>query len=290
MRFPYFFVTLLSAWAITRWNVAVALHNPNGILFHWNNPSSHAKPVFSRSCFLSVSALCFEKTSAFRFSTALSESSSRSDIYPIRCAISRRTGLFAANSVSVGLSGKFEQLDNTSSVSDFIENNFLEDFNSFILSSIHSWFACKEHFVFQVLHTLKVCVQRQCVVAKFLSPLYCHCGCFCVQQHTLTQIALSEKLLPKISELLLLGLGTRHTCLSLLNSFRFLILNFATTAWFGFNLTFRSRNIGTLAWLIKILLTGFFSYFLSGSLMLINPSLRSIVTSKLRTKSLPRMN
>ena len=27
--------------------------NPNGILFHWNNPSSHAKPVFSRSCFLS---------------------------------------------------------------------------------------------------------------------------------------------------------------------------------------------------------------------------------------------
>ena len=53
MRFPYFFVTLVSAWAISRWNVAVALHNPNGILFHWNNPSSHAKPVFSRSCFRS---------------------------------------------------------------------------------------------------------------------------------------------------------------------------------------------------------------------------------------------
>ena len=46
IRFPYFFVTLVSAWAISRWNnVAVALHNPNGILFHWNNPSSHAKPV-----------------------------------------------------------------------------------------------------------------------------------------------------------------------------------------------------------------------------------------------------
>ena len=53
MRFPYFLVTLVSAWAISRWNVAVALHNPNGIPFHWNNPSSHAKPVFSRSCFLS---------------------------------------------------------------------------------------------------------------------------------------------------------------------------------------------------------------------------------------------
>ena len=23
----------------------VALHNPHGIFFHWNNPSSHAKPV-----------------------------------------------------------------------------------------------------------------------------------------------------------------------------------------------------------------------------------------------------
>ena len=53
MRFPYFLVTLVSAWAISRWNVAVALHSPNGILIHWNNPSSHAKPVFSRSCFRS---------------------------------------------------------------------------------------------------------------------------------------------------------------------------------------------------------------------------------------------
>ena len=53
MRFPYFFVTLVSAWAIIRWKVAGALHNPNGILFHWHNPSSHAKPVFSRSCFRS---------------------------------------------------------------------------------------------------------------------------------------------------------------------------------------------------------------------------------------------
>ena len=34
------------------------------------------------------------------------------------------TGLFEAISVSVGLSGKFEQLDSPSSVSDFIEINF----------------------------------------------------------------------------------------------------------------------------------------------------------------------
>ena len=54
--------------------------------------------------------------------TALSESSSLSDILPLKCSISGRTGLFGANSVSVGLSGKFEQLDSPSSVSDFIEN------------------------------------------------------------------------------------------------------------------------------------------------------------------------
>ena len=53
MRFPYFFVTLVSAWAISCWNVAVALHSPNGVLFHWNSPSSHAKPVFSLTGFLS---------------------------------------------------------------------------------------------------------------------------------------------------------------------------------------------------------------------------------------------
>ena len=94
-----------------------------------------------------LSALCFEKTSAFRFSTALSESSSLSDILPFRCSISGRTCLFAANSASVGLTGKFEQLDNPSSVSEFLENNFLEDFNSFILFSIHTWFACKGHLV-----------------------------------------------------------------------------------------------------------------------------------------------
>ena len=87
-----------------------------------------------------MSALFFEKTSAFRLSTALNESSSLSDILPFKCSISGRIGLFAANSVSDGLSGKFDQLDNPLSVSDFIENNFLEDFNSFTLFSIHSWF------------------------------------------------------------------------------------------------------------------------------------------------------
>ena len=126
-----------------------------------------------------MSTLCFEKTSAFRLSTALSESSSLSDILPFKCSISGRTGLFAASSVSVGLSGKFEQLDN------------LENYSLLYTFLVRMQGTLSYIKIFRFLHTLKVCVQRQCV-AKFLSPLYCHCCCFCVQQHTHTQSALSE--------------------------------------------------------------------------------------------------
>ena len=42
-----------------------------------------------------------------------------------------------------------------------------------------------------------------------------------------------------------------------------------------------NRKIGTFVWLIKILLGGFFSYFLSGPFILIYSSMRSILTSKL---------
>ena len=122
-----------------------------------------------------MSALCFEKTSAFRFSTALSESSSLSDILPFKCSISGRTGLFAANSASVGLSGKFEQLDSPSSVSDFIENNFLEDFNSFTLLIIHSWFACNGNLVasnfFKFPHSESLCSEAKHSQVSFPSVL-----------------------------------------------------------------------------------------------------------------------
>ena len=84
-----------------------------------------------------LSALCFEKTSAFQFNTTLSDSNSMSVNLPFKCCISCRSGLFDANSVSVGLSEKFEQLDSPSSVSDFIENSFCEDFNSLILFEMH---------------------------------------------------------------------------------------------------------------------------------------------------------
>ena len=61
-----------------------------------------------------------------------------------------------------------------------------------------------------------------------------------VFNNTLTHrpLLVSEKLLPKIAELLLFEFGIRHTCLLLLSSFNFLILNVATKAWFSFNLNF----------------------------------------------------
>ena len=84
-----------------------------------------------------LSALYFEKTSAFQFNTTLSESNSLSVNLHFKCSISCRIGLFDAKSVSVGLSEKTEQLDSPSSVSDFIENSFCEDFNSLILFKMH---------------------------------------------------------------------------------------------------------------------------------------------------------
>ena len=99
-------------------------------------------------------SLVLRKRSAFRFNTALSESSSLSGVLHFRCSIYNRTLLFDANSVFVGLSGKFELLDSPSSVSDFIENNFLKDFNSFTLFIMQSWLTCKGHLV--TFYLLKV--------------------------------------------------------------------------------------------------------------------------------------
>ena len=50
-------------------------------------------------------------------------SKSPSPIFPFKCSISGKTGLSDSSSYYEGRSGKFEQLDKPSSVSDFIENN-----------------------------------------------------------------------------------------------------------------------------------------------------------------------
>ena len=70
-----------------------------------------------------LSALCFENISAFRFKTARNYSKSPSPIFPFKCSISGKTGLSDSSSYDEGRSGKFEQLDKPSFVSDFIENS-----------------------------------------------------------------------------------------------------------------------------------------------------------------------
>ena len=70
-----------------------------------------------------ISALCFENTSAFRFKSSRINSKSQSPIFLFKCSISGKTGLSDSSSYDEGRSGKFEQLDKPSSVSDFIENN-----------------------------------------------------------------------------------------------------------------------------------------------------------------------
>ena len=70
-----------------------------------------------------ISALCLENTSAFRFKTSRSDSKSPSPIFPFKCSISGKTGLSDSSLYYEGRSGKFDQLDKQSSVSDFIENN-----------------------------------------------------------------------------------------------------------------------------------------------------------------------
>ena len=83
-----------------------------------------------------MSALYFEKTSAFRFNTSLRDFSSLSDSLPFRCSISGKTGLFASNYVSVSLLGKFEELDSLSSICDFVESACLKDFIN-LFSSVY---------------------------------------------------------------------------------------------------------------------------------------------------------
>ena len=86
-----------------------------------------APPSSSISCSTKlqqpISALCFENTSAFRLRRSRNFLKSPSPIFPFECSISGKTGLSDSSSYDEGRSGKFEQLDQPSSVSDFIENN-----------------------------------------------------------------------------------------------------------------------------------------------------------------------
>ena len=124
-----------------------------------------------------MSALCCERTSALRFNTSLRESSSLSDILLFRCSISGRTSLFAANSVSVGLSAKLEQLDSPSCVSGFIENIFKKtSIRSFFcwLRPAQSWHCVQ----FVVLWAFLVRC-RSGLIDLFHSSREASCRCLC---------------------------------------------------------------------------------------------------------------
>ena len=51
-------------------------------------------------------------------------------ILPLRCSISSKTSLFDSSAYEEGRSGKFEQLDMPSSVSDFIEKSLIKNFDA----------------------------------------------------------------------------------------------------------------------------------------------------------------
>ena len=106
-----------------------------------------------------ISALCLEKTSSFRSSTSLIASSCSSFSLPLKCSISGRTGLSICISSSVGRSGKFEQLESPSSVSDL--SDLIRPEESFILCNrlkiqiLSLWLDNQQlHFVlsFQLFH------------------------------------------------------------------------------------------------------------------------------------------
>ena len=121
-----------------------------------------------------ISALCFENTSAFRFKTALNYSKSPSPIFPLKCFISDKTGLSDSSLYDEGRSGKFEQLDKPSSVSDFIENSLLIDLNLIIFfKSLYNYWhdsGSLSRYISSSFVLLIVGLDWQSV-AKFLSTL-----------------------------------------------------------------------------------------------------------------------
>ena len=88
----------------------------------WGTAPSSSSISCSTKLQQPISALCFDNTSAFRFKRSRNFSKSPSPIFPFKCSISGKSGLSDSSSYDEGRSGKFEQLDKPSSVSDFIEN------------------------------------------------------------------------------------------------------------------------------------------------------------------------
>ena len=93
--------------------------------------------------------------------------------------------------------------------------------------------------------------------------------CSTTQSHLVR--SLSDKIHPEINDFLLLGLGNRRTSLLLLSSFNFVILNDSLQLHSPSTKFFDLRKLANLFDLSRSYYQIFFSYFLSGSLIRINP-------------------
>ena len=89
----------------------------------WGTAPSSSSISCSTQLQQPIAALCFENTSAFRFKTAGNDSKPPSPPFSFKCSVSGKSGLSDSSSYDEGRSGKFEQLEKPSFVSDFIENN-----------------------------------------------------------------------------------------------------------------------------------------------------------------------
>ena len=87
-----------------------------------------------------ISAICFENTSAFRFKTAHSNSNSPSPILPLRCSIFVKTGALDSSLYDEERYKKIDQLDKTLSVLDLSEVFLLKGFISLIFFKTKSLF------------------------------------------------------------------------------------------------------------------------------------------------------
>ena len=83
----------------------------------WGTAPSSSLISCSTKLQKSMSALCLEITSAFRFKTARRSWKSPSPIFPFKCSISGKTRLSDSSSYDEGRSRKFEQLVKPSSES-----------------------------------------------------------------------------------------------------------------------------------------------------------------------------
>ena len=142
---------------------------------------------------------------------------------PLNCYIYGKTDLYISNYSNVCLSGKFEQLESPSSVSDLRDFTRPDEYSIFFnllkIQNFSSWLGQSRtsfSFTFSVISNR---VLKGRAYPSFL-PLWIVMCISRVFNKTMTQrpLLVIEKDLPKIAALWPIGFGTMHTCLLSLSS------------------------------------------------------------------------